>query len=146
MKSEISERKPVKVFVYYNSTMIYVWPPSPLHTLLQCVLNFFAPLVPSLCPYLLLWCRLVFRRALPLQYATAAAPCQHSLIHALQWCAAATASFHARRRCHCPGTWKQNFGYKVCSYPHNRFNEILATIWLYSNIFRVAKFQVFLQK
>ena len=21
----------------------------------------------------------------------------------------------------------QNFGYKVCSYPHNRFNEILAT-------------------
>ena len=111
--------------------MIYVWPPSPLHTLLQCVLNFFAPLVPSLCPYLLLWCRLVFSKG------SATAVCrrrarQHSLIHALQQCcAAATASFHARRR-HCPGTWKQNFGYKVCSYPHNRFNEILATIWLYS--------------
>ena len=71
--------------------------PSPLHTLLQCVLNFFAPLVPSLCPYLLLWCRLVFSKG------SATAVCrrrarQHSLIHALQWCAAATASFHARRR------------------------------------------------
>ena len=79
--------------------------PSPLHTLLQCVLNFFAPLVPSLCPYLLLWCRLFFRRALLLQYATVAptstalsTPCSGvrlPLLHSML--AAATAQAHGNK-------------------------------------------------
>ena len=103
MKSEISERKLVKVFVYYNSSMIYVWPPSPLHTLLQCVLNFFAPLVPSLCPYLLLWCRLVFSKgsatAVCRRASTAlSTPCSGvrlPLLHSML--AAATAQAHGNK-------------------------------------------------
>ena len=70
---QATEANPLVQFSKFNNFLWVCWflgihlsnfvPPWKLdnpyyhrHTVLQCVLNFFAPLVPSLCPYLQQWC------------------------------------------------------------------------------------------